>query len=145
MRRNTKNGRMAFEALRQHYDGPGQVEKRLAYAYNILNNTHYNLERQHSFESFVTKLSEAFEILKDNNVANSEREKVDFLLNGIQSDNQIIVTAKTTVRMNVAMRTSFQIAVDHLSELIRATFSNASNNGKRPAWNVSRMESRQGG
>jgi hypothetical protein len=142
---NTKNGRMAFEALRQHYDGPGQVEKRLAYAYNILNNTHYKSERQYSFESFVTKLSEAFEILKDNDVAKSEREKVDFLLNGIQSDNQIIVTAKTTVRMNVAMRTSFQIAVDHLSELIGATFSNASNNGKRPARNVSQMNSRRGG
>ena len=52
---------------------------------------------------------------------------------GIQSDNQIIVTAKTMVCMNVAMRTSFQIAVGHLSELIGATFSNASNNGKRPA------------
>jgi hypothetical protein len=69
---------------------------------------------------------------------------VDFLLNGIQSDNQIIVTAKTTVRMNVAMRTSFQIAVDHLSELIGATLSNASINGKQPARNVSRMESGRG-
>jgi uncharacterized membrane protein YgcG len=141
---STKNGKAAFETLRQHYDGPGQVEKRLAYAYNILNNTHYKSERQYNFESFVTKLSEAFEILKDNDVAKSEREKVDFLLNGIQSDNQIIVTAKTTVRMNVAMRTSFQIAVDHLSELIGATFSNASINGKRPARNVSRMESGRG-
>jgi ribosomal protein L15 len=90
------------------------------------------------------KLLEAFEILKDNDVAKSEREKVDFFLNGIQSDNQIIVTAKTTVRMNVAMRTSFQIAVDHLLELIGATFSNASNNGKRPAQNVSRLETGRG-
>jgi hypothetical protein len=120
------------------------VEKRLAHAYNILNNTHYRWERQYNFESFVTKLSEAFEILKDNDVAKSEREKVDFLLNGIQSDNQIIVTAKTTVRMNVAMRTSFQIAVDHLLELIGATFSNASFNSKQPAQNVLRMESGRG-
>jgi hypothetical protein len=142
---SSKNGKAAFEALRQHYDGPGQVEKRLAYAYNILNNTHYRSERQYNFESYVTKLSEAFEILRDNDVAKSEREKVDCLLNGIQSDNQVIVTAKTTVRMNTGMRTSFQVAVDNLSELIGATFANTSNNGKRPARNVSRMESGRGG
>ena len=141
----TKNGKAAFEALRQHYDGPGQFEKRLAYAYNILNNTHYRSERQYNFESYVTKLSESFEILKDNDVAKSEREKVDFLLNGIQSDNQVIVTAKTTVRMNTAMQTSFQIAVDHLSKLIGATFHNAANNGKRPARNVSRLDTGRGG
>ena len=141
----SKNGRAAFEALRQHYDGPGQIEKRLAYAYNIITTTHYRSERQYSFENYITKLSEAFEILKDNDVAKSEREKVDCLLNGMQSENQIIVTAKTTVRMNMAMRTSFQIAVDHLSELIGATFHNASNRGQRPARNVSRMGTGRGG
>ena len=71
----TKNGKGAFEALRRHYDGPGQVEKRLAYAYDLLSNTHYKSERQFSFETYVTKLSEAFEVLKDNQVAKPEREK----------------------------------------------------------------------
>jgi hypothetical protein len=141
----TKNGKAAFEALRQHYDGLGQIEKRLAHSYTILNNTHFWSERQYNFESDVTKLSESFEILKDNDITKSEREKVDFLLNGIQSDNQIFVTAKTTVHMNTAMQTSFQIAVDHLSELIGATFSNASNNGKPLARNVSRLDKGRGG
>jgi hypothetical protein len=75
------------------------------------------------------KLSEAFEVMKDNNVEKAEREKVDCLLDGIQSDNQIVETAKTNVRMNFAMRTSFQVAVDHLLELIGAMFANASNQG----------------
>jgi hypothetical protein len=136
----THNGKGAFQALRAHYDGPGQIEKRLGYARNILANTSYKSERQYSFESYVTKLSEAFEIMKDNEVEKAEREKVDCLLDGIVSENQIVVTAKTNVRMNHAMRTSFQVAVDHLSELIGATFANASYNGKRPARNVSRME-----
>jgi hypothetical protein len=47
--------------------------------------------------------------------------------------------------MNHAMRTSFQVAVDHLSELIGSTFSNASYQGKRPARNVSGMEAGCGG
>jgi hypothetical protein len=131
--------------LRKHYDGPGEVEKRIAYASGILTNANYRSERQYSFESYVTKLSEAFEILKEHECAKTEREKVDYLLNGMQSDNQIIVTAKTTVRMNISMRTSFQVAVDHLSELIGATFINASNYGRKPARNVSGMESGHGG
>lgn len=141
----SKNGKGAFAALRIHYDGPGQIEKRLGYARNILANTHYRSEKQYSFESYVTKLSEAFEILKDNNVEKAERDKVDCLLDGILSENQIVVTAKTNVRMNQAMRTSFQIAVDHLSELIGSTFANASYAGKRPARNISRMETGRGG
>jgi hypothetical protein len=76
--------------------------------------------------SYVTKLSEAFEILKDNEVETAERVKVDCLWDGIQSNNQIAITTKTNVCMNHAMQTSFQVAVDHLLELIGATFSNAS-------------------
>jgi hypothetical protein len=73
----THNGKGAFQVLRAHYDGPGQIEKRLGYARNILANTSYKSERQYSFESYVTKLSEAFEIMKDNKVEKAEREKVD--------------------------------------------------------------------
>jgi hypothetical protein len=118
-----KNGKGTFEALRTHYDGPGQIKKRLGYARNILANIHHRSKKQYSFKSYVTKLSEAFEILKDNNVEKAEREKVDCLLDGIQSDNQIVVTAITNVCMKHAMRTSFQVAVDHLLELIGATFA----------------------
>jgi hypothetical protein len=50
----------------------------------------YRLEKQYSFESYVTKLSAAFKILKDNTVEKAERKKVDCLLDGIQSDNQIV-------------------------------------------------------
>jgi hypothetical protein len=37
----TQNGKGALQALRAHYDGPGQIEKRLEYARNILANTSY--------------------------------------------------------------------------------------------------------
>ena len=33
-----KDGKAAFESLRRHFDGPGEIEKRLAFAYNIINN-----------------------------------------------------------------------------------------------------------
>jgi hypothetical protein len=50
---NTKNGKGAYDALRNHYDGPGQIEKRLGYARNLLANTVYRSEKQYSFESYV--------------------------------------------------------------------------------------------
>lgn len=142
---SSKNGRGAVQALRTHYDGPGQVEKRLAYAQGILNNIHYKSERQYSFENYVTKLSEAFEILKDNQIPKQEREKVDYLLNNIRNDSHVILAAKTNVKMNPNTRTNFQLAVDHMSELIGATFAHASNEGKIPARNVSRVETGRGG
>jgi hypothetical protein len=43
---------------------PGQIEKRLWYARNILANTHYKSEKEDSCKSYVTKLLEAFEIFK---------------------------------------------------------------------------------
>jgi predicted transcriptional regulator len=139
-----KNGKGAFEALKKHYEGPGQLEIRTGHACHIIKTTHYKPERQFTFESYVTKLSEAFEILNDHEMPKQKREKVEILLDGIQSDNQIVITAKTTVKMNLTMRASFQVAVDHLLELISSTFHIASNQGARPARNVSRMETGRG-
>ena len=124
----TKNGKGAMKALRDHYDGPGEVEKRLSFAYSEIENAHYRSERTFSFEKYVTKLSEAFEILSDQGMAKPEREKVDYLLKGIRSDNQQVIAAKTTVRMHQEMRTSFQLAVDRLSELIGSTFATVNPN-----------------
>jgi hypothetical protein len=36
----SKNGKGAYELLRTHYNGPGQIKKRLGYVRNILANTH---------------------------------------------------------------------------------------------------------
>jgi hypothetical protein len=141
-----KSGKAAYQALRVHFDGPGEIMKRNNYATRILDNTHYRSERSFTFESYVTKLSEAYEILNDNGMPYNELQKVKGLLDGIQSDNQTVIAAKTTILMNDQMRTSFQVAVDRLSELIGSTFSlQGSPNGKRPARNISRMETGRGG
>jgi len=130
---NTKNGRSVLMALRAHYDGPGKVEKQISHAYSEISESHYKSKRMFSFEKYVTKLSEAFEILADYQVGKQECEKVDILLNGIQSDNQIVISAKTTVCMHPNMRTSFQVAVDRLLELIGSTMQSASKQGQVPA------------
>lgn len=136
-----KSGKAAYAALRVHYDGPGEIMKRNNYAYRILETTYYKSERSLTFEGYVTKLSEAFEILKDNGMEKNELERVKILLDGIQSDNTLVQSAKTNVVMDNNKRTSFQVAVDCLSEFIGSTFTGqVSPQGKRPARNISRME-----
>jgi hypothetical protein len=67
------------------------------------------------------------------------------LLDGIQSDNQTVIAAKTTIMMNDAMRTSFQVAVNCLSKFIGAAFSgNTTYNSKQVARNISWMETGRG-
>jgi hypothetical protein len=67
------------------------------------------------------------------------------LLDGFQSDNQTVIAVKTTIMMKDTLRTSFQVAVNHLSEFIGGTFSgNTSYNGKQVARNISWMETGRG-
>lgn len=128
-----------MQALRDHYDGPAQVEKRIAEAHAILERVYYKSEQTFSFEQYTTKLNEAFDILEENGVPQHERDKVNVLLKNIQSDNQVIIVSISNVKMNAALCTTFEEAANRLSELISSTFTaaNMSNTGKRAARNVS--------
>jgi hypothetical protein len=86
----TKNGRAAMAALRTHYaDGPGETRRRVPEAQNILTELRYVSESRFTFEQYITKLSEAFEVLHEHGFGKSEPEKVFILLAGITCENQI--------------------------------------------------------
>jgi hypothetical protein len=70
----SKSGKLAYQALRVHFNGPGESMKQNNHAYKILENTHYKSERLFMFESYVTKLLEAFEILDNNGMGKKELE-----------------------------------------------------------------------
>jgi hypothetical protein len=117
-----QDGRQAMAALRQHYDGPGEVEKRLAFAKKQLSEIHYRSEQTFPFESYVTKLKGAFEVLEECNEAYTERNKVSILLEKIQINNTQIQSAKTSVMMNDALKTDFNAAANCLSEIVSTVF-----------------------
>jgi hypothetical protein len=50
----SKSRKAAYQALRVHFDGPGEIIKCVVYAQRILDNTHYKSERVYTFESYVT-------------------------------------------------------------------------------------------
>ena len=135
-----KDGKSAMAALREHYDGPGEVEKRISFAKRELELAHYRSEKTFTFEKYVTKLSEAFQILEENGIPKVEREKVDLLLEKMSVDNTEISAAIANIRMNPTKRNNFLLAANELSEYISVVMPlAASESGKKPARLVSEV------
>ena len=60
----TQDGRAAWNALCQHYDGPAEGDKRVTVACHDLKTLHYKNESSFSFETYSTKMRKAFSVLK---------------------------------------------------------------------------------
>jgi hypothetical protein len=112
-----QNGRLAFKALREHYDGPGTVDTRIALARQQLLELHYKSEQSFPFESYVTKMTGAFQVLAECKEGMTEKYKVQAMLEGMkQCTNQAIVPATTTIAMTPALQTDFVAAANKMPE-----------------------------
>jgi hypothetical protein len=74
------NGRCDVLALRDHYQGAGNVSQQIARAENIHETAHYRSEKMLSFEKFLSLCQEMFNIYEDQEEPWTERQKVSFLL-----------------------------------------------------------------
>ena len=100
-----------------HYDGSGELNKRMERAKEEIGRLHYKDEKSFPFERYVTKLKENFYILgKDKDEALTEKQQVDIMLKGIKSLDATIVAAKTNVFKD--FRSDFAAATAFLSGLI---------------------------
>ena len=61
-----KDGRLAMVSLREHYEGAGAANKRVAWVSVVIANSHYKSEHTFSFEKFLTKIHEAYTVLNEN-------------------------------------------------------------------------------
>ena len=113
----TAHGRKAWLALVAHYDGTGELNKRVEKAKEEISRLHYKDKKVFPFEKFVTKLKENFHVLsKDKNEELTDKQMVDKLLLGIRSTDTSIASAKVNVYQNY--RANFDKAVEFLSGLI---------------------------
>ena len=83
--KRTQNGKGAWTDLCDHYDGAGEGDKRITVARSDINIVHYRNESTFSFEQCSTRLRKAFQTLHDYKQGKCEAEKVDVLLNQINS------------------------------------------------------------
>ena len=119
----SENGREAMNALSDHYDGPGQVTKRLSEARSDIKSLHYKgIESSFPFETYITRLQDNFEILRLNGEEEHESNQVRILLNGIDSSNQQLNSAKVNISMNQTLRNDFIGACNTLAEQVTSIF-----------------------
>lgn len=116
----TKDGRAAWKALLEHYDGPSQTEKRIATAKATLKTLHYRSEKHAiNFDVYVTKMHEALTTLEENGVIFQPFQWVDYLLDGIDPNaNQAVQTAKSIIRFSDTLKVNFTLASNKMSEFI---------------------------
>ena len=91
--RRSQDGRAAWIALCNHYDGPAEGDKRVAIARHDLKILHYRNESSFSFEKYSTRLKSAFTTLATYNQSKSEREKVEILLDQISTNDARLITS----------------------------------------------------
>ncbi len=120
----TANGRKAWKALVRHYDGTGELNKRVERAKEEIARLHYKDEKVFPFERYVTKLKENFFILsKDKDEHLTNKQRVDILMKSIKSTDGSVVAAKTSVYKD--FRSDFNGATSFLSGLISSIHSAA--------------------
>jgi hypothetical protein len=87
-----ENGRAAFWAWCDHYNGQGELSKRTSLAKSRVESLHYKNEQSMSFEKYTELLTKCFTTLdKDPDERVSERQKVERLLKGINTpDNSAL-------------------------------------------------------
>ncbi len=94
----TENGRAAFKAWTDHYNGEGELSKRTAIAKAKLEQIHYKNERILSFEKVSEILTKCFNTLyKDPDQRYSDRQKVEKLLKTIQCQDAELVSSKSVI------------------------------------------------
>ncbi len=97
----TADCRKAWLALVAHYDGTGELNKRVEKAKEEISCLHYKDEKVFPFEKFVTKLKENFHVWsKDKSKALTEKKIIDKMLLGVRSKDASIASTKVNVYKN---------------------------------------------
>ncbi len=97
-------------ALVAHYDGTGELNKRVKEAKEEISCLHYKDKKVFPFGKFITKLKENFHMLpKDKNEELTDKQMVDKLLLGICLTDTSIASAKVNVYQSY--RANFDRAV----------------------------------
>jgi hypothetical protein len=68
-------GQSVMEALREHYEGAGEITKRVTVARATLSNTNYRNEYAYTFERFATRMKAAFAMLEKHSEPYAEWQK----------------------------------------------------------------------
>jgi hypothetical protein len=118
--KRSQDGCAAWIALCEHYDGPAEGDKRVTVARSDITLVHYKNESSFSFEKYSTRLRKAFTTLQDYGQPKCEREKVEILLNQINTNDQRLISSIAICRDSHA--NTYDEACTYLSSQIVSIF-----------------------
>ena len=96
-----EDGRAAYWAWVNHYNGQGELSKRVQLAKAKLNGLHYKNESSMSFEFYQTLLTKALRTLsKSPDDRLSNRQQVETLMRGFKPSDPELIAAKSVVRQS---------------------------------------------
>jgi hypothetical protein len=81
------NGRLDIMALRDHYGGEGNMSRRLADADLLYKTLHYKSEKSLTFEKFLDRAQEMFNIYEENSQPIYDDQKIRWLLTKVQNSS----------------------------------------------------------
>ena len=113
---SSQDGRRAWMALVDHFDGGGQKERRISKAEAILETVVYQNERVFSFDSYSAQLLRAFRTLDSTPNRRSTANQVKILIDNMKVATAEFAVIKSYVRSN--HRTDLQGAIAYISREI---------------------------
>ena len=109
-----QDGRVSYEALKNHCLGTGNVSRRVAHAEQMKKNLCYTDERRGNFNQFLQKLSKMFLIFKDEKEPMAEEAKIRMLFEKINHPELKQAIAALEVQHDMNKMTYVQIT-NHLA------------------------------
>ena len=130
--KNKQNGRVDFNNLRLHFEGEGNVSRRITQAEAIYKTLHYKQERSMKFSTFLGRMQVMFQIYKQENEEFQESAKIRFLLDRVQAPN--LQAAITSLQFQHTMGTlTYASAKNSLMSTLARSSDYMQNEGRNVA------------
>jgi hypothetical protein len=110
-----RNGRAAMQALRLHYEGEAELDIRATKAQQELDTLAYTNERSMPFETMITRLNKAYNVLKKHGQEFTDKSKVEQLAKRIKNPTNNITITVAVETMREAHKADYTAAVQYIT------------------------------
>jgi hypothetical protein len=110
-----RNGRAAMQALRLHYEGEAELDIHATKAQQELDTLVYTNERTMPFETLITRLNKAYNVLKKHGQEFTDKSKVEQLAKRIKNPTNNVTITVAVETMREAHKSNYTSAVQFIT------------------------------
>ena len=104
-----------MQALRLHYDGEAELDIRATKAQQELDTLIYTNERTMAFETLITRLNKAYNVLKKHGQEFTDKSKVEQLAKRIKNPTNNVTITVAVETMREAHKANYTVAVQFIT------------------------------